>query len=286
MSAARAVAGACVGWGCDPRVWARARRRRRVRLAPRPGGGLDKRRGPRKRQGRSRRAGAAYIVGIRREDHRAPGPRHPLPHLPREGRLRRAQPRRLLGGLRSARDGRAARRLRPHVHERPRHRDRRRRREGARAPRGGPRARGDHGRLPRLLPPAHPGPAAALDRTREGHRAHDDGRGPERDLGSVGSPRGQARLEAARGPDAAADGGLRSLQLDHRRADARRGARDPGAESRDSRGARGRDATRRLSGLHHLDRLARLPRREGEAPVPRGDRAGLHALQDEGVGGP
>ena len=42
--------------------------------------------------------------------------------------------------------------------------------------------------------------------------------------------------------------------------------------ARDARRARGGDAPGRLPRLHHLDRLARLSRREGAAAVPRGDR--------------
>ena len=94
--------------------------------------------------------------------------------------------------------------------------------------------------------------------------------------------RGEARLEAARGPHPAADRGLRAVHVDHGRPQARRGARDPRAELPDPRRARGGDEAGRLPRVHDLDRVARLPRREGPEALPRGDGPGLHALQDEG----
>ena len=100
-------------------------------------------------------------------------------------------------------------------------------------------ARGDHRRHARLLPPPHPGPAAALDRAREGHRPHGHGRGRQRDLGPVGPARGQAGLEAAGRPDAAADRRLRAVPLDQRRAHAGRGARASSSATR-RRGPRAR----------------------------------------------
>ena len=54
-------------------------------------------------------------------------------------------------------------------------------------------------------------------------------------------------------------------------------------------GKRERERSRpggRLSGLHDVDRLARLPRREGAAALPGGDRRGVDGLQDEGRAGP
>ena len=47
-------------------------------------------------------------------------------------------------------------------------------------------------------------------------------------------------------------------------------------------GSRSRAATRRLPGLHHVGRLARLRRRQDPAPLPRGAGRRLDAVQDEG----
>ena len=74
---------------------------------------------------------------------------------------------------------------------------------------------------------ARPRLAAALARPREGRHAHGDRRGAQRALGPPRQARGPAALAPPQPPQPGRDRLARRLPLPHRRAHARRGARDP-----------------------------------------------------------
>ncbi len=129
---------------------------------------------------------------------------------------------------------------RPDLHDRPRHRDLRRRRPGARAARrradASRRSSGDMGGFWRSTHVATASCAGSAPRRASIHLA--DRRGRQRRLGSVGQGEGKPlwKLLADMTPEqlVACD----RLPLHHRRAHARRGARDP------ARGRRRDEATR------------------------------------------
>ena len=177
-----------------------------------------------------------------------------------------------------------SRRARLHVHDRPRQRDLRRGDPRVPAARRRPHARGDHRRA----------------RRRSGARSRPTSQlrwlGPEKGVIHISMAaivnavwdlhakrERKPRVEAARRHDAAADRRVHRLPLHHRRADAGRGARDPRAAGSDEGASARRSCcataipayTTSAGWMGYSDDKVR-------APVPRGARRRLDALQGEG----
>ncbi len=205
------------------------------------------------------------------------------------GRLRRdEQGRRLLGGVRRARDRRPrARGLRLHLHHRARQRPRASRRPASGRCRSSGATSTTLCRRSRCgLPRTRGGLAAALARPGEGRRAPGDGRGDERAVGSRGAPGRQAAVAAARRDDARAAGRRGRPAVPLGRAHPRRGDRRCCAELEPTRVAADRRAARarRLPVLHDERRLARLQRRQAAPPAAGGRRRRLPPRQAQGRG--
>ena len=142
--------------------------------------------------------------------------------------------------------------------------------------------RGARRRPRRHLPRAEVGLPAALARPGEGGRAPRARRGDERPVGSRCPPGRQAAVAAARRHVTRAAGRRGRPAVPVRRADARRGDRDPGRAGTDAGRADRRARRIRLPLLHDERRLARLLRRQAAAAVPGSGGCRLSPREAEG----
>ena len=173
-------------------------------------------------------------------------------------------------------------RRRADVHERSWQRDHLRGGTRARPPRRGAQRGGDRGGSGRVLAFDHRRPATALAGPGEGGHPHGRRCAGERGVGSARPAGRQADVALPRRDARARADRFRGLPAHHRRADPGRGARAAGGGGRRVRRPPGAAGEGRLPRVHHLRRLAGLPRREGPSSLPGARRGRLARGQDEG----